>query len=160
VLCFRRDHFVQCYPKSSSGDGKDGVDCPLSGGVCSHSALPHNAADCDGLLEVSKKFNISNMIPEWTKKKKNCRAVKCHYIKCCLIQKYLILIRVSLMMNKWAAPHPHWPHPYILSHPHFRLIDTITCMSGFSSLPTRHSDLSGLAVSVLRTCLHLCALLW
>lgn len=59
VLCSRQDHLAQHDPKPPPGDGQDGVDCPLGGGVCSHSTLPHNAADCDGLLEVSSVYLTS-----------------------------------------------------------------------------------------------------
>lgn len=52
VLSFRQNHHVQWDAATSPGDGQDGVDCPLGGGVCSHSAVPHHAANCDGLLEV------------------------------------------------------------------------------------------------------------
>lgn len=55
-VCSRQDRRVQRDPISSPGDGQDGVDRPLGGGVGSNSALPHNAADCDGLLEVSSTY--------------------------------------------------------------------------------------------------------
>lgn len=53
VSCSRQDRLVQHDPHCPAGDGQDGVDRPLGGGVGSHSALPHNATDRNGLLEVS-----------------------------------------------------------------------------------------------------------
>ena len=61
VLLSRHNHVVQCDPGPSPGDGEDGVDCPLGGGVRSHTALPHNAADRDDLLEVSSIYLFINM---------------------------------------------------------------------------------------------------
>lgn len=49
----RQDRLVQRDPDPPAGDGQDGVDGSPGGRVGSHSALPHHAADCDGLLEVS-----------------------------------------------------------------------------------------------------------
>lgn len=51
-VCARSRHDCR-EPNATPGDGQDGVDRPLGGCIGSYSALPHNAADCDGLLEVS-----------------------------------------------------------------------------------------------------------
>lgn len=51
----RQDRLVQRDPNSPPGDGQDGMDGSPGGRVSTHSALPHHAADCDGLLEVSLK---------------------------------------------------------------------------------------------------------
>lgn len=59
VLPSRQDRLVQRDPSPSPRYGQDGVDRPLGGGVSSHSALPHNAADSDGLLEVSSTYLTS-----------------------------------------------------------------------------------------------------
>lgn len=120
-MCCRRDHFVRRHPQSFSGDGQDGLDCTLSGGVCPHSALPYNAADCHGLLEVSTKFNMSNLTPKGTS---SCKKTKKRVL---LMQKWSVLIRLmSLVMNDWAAPLSLWPHLCILS-----LSDTATCFRIF-----------------------------
>lgn len=52
TLRSRPDHFVRRHPDPSPRGGQDGVDSAPGGGVCSDPALPHTAADCDGVLEV------------------------------------------------------------------------------------------------------------
>lgn len=52
TLHSRPDHFVRRHPDPSPRGGQDGVDSAPGGGVCSDPALPHTAADCDGVLEV------------------------------------------------------------------------------------------------------------
>lgn len=68
VLRSRPDHLVQRDSNPSPGDEQDGVDRPLGGGVCSHSALPHNATDCDGLLEVSSIYLTSFLMAHFSYK--------------------------------------------------------------------------------------------
>lgn len=53
IVLPRQHRLVQRDPDPPAGDGQDGVDGSPGGRVSSHSALPHHAADCDGLLEVS-----------------------------------------------------------------------------------------------------------
>lgn len=65
AFCFRLNYSVQHDTEPPPRNGQDGVDRALGGGVCSHSAVPHHAADRDGLLEVRKSsVSLHNHITE------------------------------------------------------------------------------------------------
>lgn len=53
IVLPRQHRLVQRDPEPPAGDGQDGVDGSPGSRVSPDSALPHHAADCDGLLEVS-----------------------------------------------------------------------------------------------------------
>lgn len=86
------------------------MDCPLGGCIGSYSALPHNAADCDGLLEVS----LTDLSP--------------HYVG--ISDKGATRTSLtSLRSSTTTEPHPHLL-PFPPTHTHEPIP---TCISGYSS---------------------------
>lgn len=85
------------------------MDRPLGGGVSSHSAVPHRAADCDGVLEVRKSLKCLLLINMFHLNKGHADASFTHPLMNvrAFQSAWLCLFYASVLTRQHQAHQPH-----------------------------------------------------